>query len=78
MDGVAGTVENMVYRRVLAGYIVIDNPKQFANFAQEVCNGDSLFLPDESLVEEPEQIKHAKPIPRGISLRKKCTRFLRF
>ena len=43
MDGVAGTVRNMVYRRVLAGDIVIDNPKQFANFAHEVCRVDSFF-----------------------------------
>ena len=49
MDGVGGTVENTGYRRVLAGDFLIDNPKQFASFAQEVCNVDLLFLPDESL-----------------------------
>ena len=70
MDGVGGTVKNMVYRRVLAGDIVIDNPKQFANFAQEVCNVDSLFLPYESLIQEPEQIKHAKPIPHTLQAHK--------
>ena len=49
MDGVVGTVKSMVYRRVLAGDIVIDNPKQFANFAQELCKVDLLLLTDESL-----------------------------
>ena len=70
VDGVGGTVKNMVYRRVLTGDIVIDTHKQFANFAQEVCNVDSLFLPDESLIEEPEQIKHAKPIPHTLQKHK--------
>ena len=33
MGGVSSTVKNMVYRRVLAGDVVIDNPKKFADFA---------------------------------------------
>ena len=49
MDGVGGTVKNMVCRRVLAGDAVIDNPQ--ANFAQEVYNVDFLLLPDESLIQ---------------------------
>ena len=70
MDGVGGTVKNMVYRRVLAGDIVIDNPEQFAAFAHEVCNVDSLFLPDEYLIQEPEQIKYAEPIPHTLQTHK--------
>ena len=66
MDGVGGTVKNMVYRRVLAGDVVIDNPKKFADFANEVCHVDSLFLPGESLMQGPEQINYAEPIPHTL------------
>ena len=34
MDGIGGTVKNMVYRRVLAGDIVINNPKQFVQLCR--------------------------------------------
>jgi len=33
-----------VYLRVFVGDVVIDNPKQFTNFEQEVCSVDSLFF----------------------------------
>ena len=68
-DGVGGTVKNMVYRRVLAGDMN-ENPKQSADFAYEVCNVDTLFLPHEYLIQEPEQMKYADPIPHTLQTHK--------
>ena len=40
----------MVYRRVLVGDVVSNNPEQLINFTDEVSNVDLLFLLDESLM----------------------------
>ena len=70
MDGIGGTVKNMVYRCVLAGDIVINNPKQFASYADDICNVDSLYLPNEQLLKEPEEIQHVEPIPETLKTHK--------
>ena len=59
MDGIGGTIKNLVYRRVLARDIVINNPKQFASYANEICKVDSLYLPSQDLLQEPDEVKNA-------------------
>ena len=54
MDGIGGTIKNLVYRKVLSGDVVIDTPKKFAEFANEISNVDCLFLSKEQLLKEPE------------------------
>ena len=54
MDGISGTIKNLVYRKVLSGDVVIDTPKKFAEFANEISNVDCLFLSKEQLLKEPE------------------------
>ena len=36
MDGINGTVKNPVYRRVLSGDVVINTPREFAKFANQI------------------------------------------
>ena len=43
MDGIVGTIKNLVYREVLSGDVVIDTSKKFGEFANEVSNVDCLF-----------------------------------
>lgn len=38
MDGICGTIKNLVYCKVLSGDVVIDTPKTFATFANEISN----------------------------------------
>ena len=63
MHGVGGTVKNMVYCRVLAGDAVIGNPKKFANFAQSVCNVDSLLLRMNALFKSQSKSSTLSPSP---------------
>ena len=38
MDGIGGTVKNPVYRRVLSGDVVINTPREFAKFANQISS----------------------------------------
>ena len=44
MDGIDGIIKNLVYRKVLSRDVVIDTPKKFAGFANEISNVDFLVL----------------------------------
>ena len=66
MDGVGGTVKNLVYRRVLSGDVVINIPKEFANFADQITSVDCLFLENTELL--PEEVTKAPPIPSTLKI----------
>ena len=70
MDGIGGTVKNMVFRRVMSGAIVINHPKEFATFANEIAQVDSLYLASEEVMDEPEEVQSAKPIPQTLKVHK--------
>ena len=38
MDRIGGTVKNLVYRRVLLGDVVINTPREFAEFANQISS----------------------------------------
>ena len=38
MDGIGGTIKNMVFKKVLSGSTVINTPKEFAEFANTVSS----------------------------------------
>ena len=38
MDGIGGTVKNLVYRKVFSGDVVINTPKEFADFANGITS----------------------------------------
>ena len=40
MDWIGGTEKNLVYRRVLSGDIVINTPREFAEFANQISSVD--------------------------------------
>ena len=68
MDGIGGTVKNLVYRRVLSGDVVINTPKEFANFADQIISVDCLFLENTELLKEPEEMTKAPPIPSTLKI----------
>ena len=47
-----------------SGDVVIDTLKKFAEFAIEMSNVDFLFLSEEQLLKEPEEVAKAAPIPK--------------
>ena len=59
MDGIGGTLKNTVFRRVLAGDAVINTPEQFASYANKVCQIDSLYLSQDEIPVEPDDVQNA-------------------
>ena len=64
MDGIAGTMKNMVFKKVLSASTVINTPKEFAEFTNTVSTISCLYLPNEDLLQEPDYVKDCTPIPR--------------
>ena len=52
MDVIGGTIKNLVYHKVFSGCkgAVINTPKKFAKFANEISNVDCLFLSKEQFL----------------------------
>ena len=81
MDGIRGTIKNMVFKKFLSGSTVINRPKEFAEFANTVSTISCLYLPNEDLLQEPDHVKHCTPIPStikrtrlcGVTLQRVCT-----
>ena len=70
MDGIGGTIKRMVFRKVLSKQVVINSPKQFADFADTLSKVNCLYLPQESLIEEPSFVAEQKPIPDTLKTHK--------
>ena len=70
MDGIGGTVKNLVYRMVFSGDVVINTPKEFADFANGITNIDCLYLENAELVTEPEYVTKSFPIPSTLKIHK--------
>ena len=56
MDGIGGIVKNTVFRKVLSGQVVIGSPEEFARYANQICQFDSLYLPTAEIPDEPEDV----------------------
>ena len=50
MEGVRGTIKIKVFRKVLAGQIVINTAEEFAKVADEICEIESLYLPIDDIM----------------------------
>ena len=63
MDGIGGTVKNTVFRKVLSDEVVIGSPEEFTQYANQICQVDSLYLPTAEIPDEPEDIQYSSSIP---------------
>ena len=63
MDGIGGTVKNLVYCRVLSGDVVINTPREFAEFANQISNVDGQFHDKSEFIQEPQEVSKNMPIP---------------
>ena len=70
MDGIGGTVKNLVCHRFLSGNLVINTPREFAEFATQINSVDCLFLEKSEFIQEPEEVSKAKPIPSTLKVYK--------
>ena len=79
MDGIEGTVKNTVFCKVLSGQVVIGSPEEFVQYANQICQNDSIYLPTAEIPDKPEDVQYSSSIPdtlnthrvvRGLSKRK--------
>lgn len=71
MDGVGGTLKNMVFRKVKSGQTVIYTPEEFAKAAMQfVPSIKTKYLPKESEITEPEGIETAPLIKETLKIHK--------
>ena len=71
MDGVGGTIKNIVFRDVKSGKCLINTPKDFAMYAdQKITAITTIYLPQEEVFEEPDEIKFAPKIPETLQVHK--------
>lgn len=70
MDGIVGTVKNLVYRRILSGYLVVNTPWEFTELANQISSVDCLLLDKPEFIQEPEEVSKARPIELTLKVHK--------
>ena len=58
MDGVGGTVKNTVFCNVLSDKVVIGSPEEFAQYATQICQVYSLYLPTAEIPDKTEDVQY--------------------
>ena len=76
MDGVGGTIQNIVYHDVMSNKCVINNAKAFAQYANGLVNGiSSIYLSESELLVKSEQVSMALKIPENFTIHKLSREF---
>ena len=58
MDGVGGTVKNIIFRKVKSGFVMIDSPFEFHQVILKfVSSIKSVYLPHSDVLNEAEDIE---------------------
>ena len=71
MDGVGGTIKNLVYRDVMSNKCMIRNAEEFSEHVNKIVSGiTSIYLPESELLMEPEDIEDAPKINETLSIHK--------
>ena len=71
MDGVGGTIKNVIFRKLKSGQIVVHTPKEFSYAAMIfVPSIITVYLPRWDKIVEPESIHQSPSIPETFSIHK--------
>ena len=71
MDGVGGTIKNVIFQKVKSGQIVAHTPKEFSDAAMKfVLSIITVYLPRSDEIVEPERIHPVPSIPETLSYHK--------
>ena len=77
MDGIGGTIKNVVFRQVKCGKIIVNSAKDFCDAANSfVPSITSLFQKEKDLLCEPEDIEKSSSIPATLQIHK-LVRYIR-
>ena len=73
MDGIGGTIKNVVFHQVKSRKVVINSPIEFCEAANKfVPSIKCLYQPESSLLEEPYDIENAPVIPNTLQIHRLC------
>ena len=71
IDGIEGTVKNVIRRKVKFGQLVVHSPLEFseavAKFAPSIC---SVYQPESDNIVEPEDISMARKMDQPLKINK--------
>ena len=71
MDGVGGTLKNIMFRKVKSGEISFETAKDFADNARKICNAiHTIYLPKSDEKVEKDKVLHARAIPQTLKVHK--------
>ena len=60
MDGVGGTIKNLVFRAVKSGKVSVRGPEEFAKVTNDIIPSiRSLYMPVEDMLDEPAEVTNA-------------------
>lgn len=70
MDGLGGTVKNVIYRKVMSNMVTINNPKEFASSIEKFLPTiATVYLPSSNIQDEPEGTAEAPSIKGTLKIR---------
>ena len=71
MDGVGGTIKNLVFRAVKSGKVSVRDPEEFVKAANDiVLSIRSIYMPIVDMLEEPLEVANAPAIPETLQVHK--------
>ena len=69
MDGIGGTIKNVVFRHVKSGRIIVNSAKEFSEAANQFCPSiTTLFQRSDAILSEPIDIEEAPIIPGTLKI----------
>ena len=69
MDGIGGTLKNVVFRQVMSGKIIINSAEEFCKAANQFCPSiTTLFQKANIIPSEPDDIEKAPIIPATLKI----------
>ena len=71
MDGIGSTLQNAVYLDVKSGKAIINDAKEFAEYAAKTTKGIlSLYMSSDNVIVGQKEIKTAPKIPKTLKIHK--------
>ena len=71
MDGVGGTVKNLIFRKVKSGQVVIYSTQEFSEAVKTLVPAiDVVYLPENENIIEPKGIKSSRKIKETLKIHK--------
>ena len=71
MDGVGGTIKNLVFRAVKSGKVSVRDPEEFVKAANDIVPSiRSMYMPVVDMLEEPLEVANAPTTPETLQVHK--------